>query len=140
MDELPRKAPDTDETEHRLAPRDSLLLGAEIAGGGDGSAGRIRNLSATGAFVEIAGAFSVGDLLHLKFRGVGHIEAVVARTTAKGIGVRFSSPIDPALGRKSVLPPEPDWTKDYVLCLREGGRRAIWDTDADFKRPPVSRR
>ena len=125
--------------EDRYAVRESLFLGTEIDCASGVETGRIRNLSATGAFVELARSVPIGEHLLLTFRRFDHVEAVVVRITAKGFGVRFASPIDPAICRRTVSARPQDLAKEYVLCQLEGNRRARWDNAPTGKGSGVSR-
>lgn len=123
----------------RLAPRDSIFLGAQVERDQGLVEGRIRNISATGALLEISASLELNETLRLRFRGVDDVQATVVRLTARGGGVRFATPIDPAVCRQSVLPPKPEWTQDYVLCLREGYQQSRWQSDgAALRRPALS--
>ena len=92
-----------DEPDARDRRRESLFLGVEIALPNSTRSGRIRNISATGALVESDFALAMGEHLTLSFRGVASVGATVVRKTARGVGVRFDTEIDPALCRQSVL-------------------------------------
>ncbi|WBO23777.1 PilZ domain-containing protein [Sphingomonas abietis] len=119
------------------ASRESLFLGAEIRHGGVVLQGRVRNVSSTGAWVDCTHRLRVGDSLRISFQGVQDAEAQVARVTERGVGLHFDAPIDPSTCRRNVAPKQTDWTKDYVLCLREGAREPIWQNDALVKRPKL---
>lgn len=125
--------------EERNAVRKSLLLGTEVDSISGVETGRIRNLSATGAFIELARTFPIKEQLLLKFRGFDQIKAVVVRTTEKGVGVRFVSPIDPAICRRTITSPPQDPANDYVVCQLEGNRQARWDNASTVKRPAAPR-
>lgn len=128
--------PDSDPApDSRISPRESLLLGATAETAAGMVEGRIRNISASGAFLETQARLKAGDRLVLRFRGVDRVEADVVRVTPKGVGVRFAEEIDPKACRKSVMPERADWTKDYVLCLREGHRPPRWAQETPAKRP-----
>lgn len=119
------------------ASRESLFLSAEIEIGGMILRGRVRNVSETGALVECVHECQIGDVVRVSFQGVHGLEARITRITQKGMGLRFATPIDPAVCRRSVSAPKTDWTKDYLLCLREGGRTPRWQTDEIAKRPKL---
>lgn len=119
------------------ASRESLFLGAEIRHDSDVLQGRVRNVSSTGAWVDCKHRCRVGDCLYISFQGVQHAEARVARVTERGLGLHFETPIDPSICRRNIAPKQTDWTKDYVLCLREGIRDPRWQTDSLVKRPKL---
>jgi len=90
--------------DQRAAARESIFLGAEVHHGGSILTGRVRNISATGAYLEIQAQLAAGDLLLLSFRGFERIAARVTRFAARGVGVHFEEPIDPSRCRQAVLP------------------------------------
>ena len=109
----PGLGPDAVETDARETRRESLFLGVEISRPNAKLSGRIRNISATGALVESDFALGMGEHLTLSFRGVDGVGATVVRKTARGVGVRFDTKIDPTLCRQSVLgnpADQPVWT------------------------------
>lgn len=88
---------------HRAAPRDSLLLLAELRVEADGrtiGSARIRNLSATGLMADCDTALKEGDRLLLTLRGVGDVAATLNWCRDGRIGLVFDQPIDPMAARR----------------------------------------
>src|ERR1700744_5779577 len=90
--------------DNRIAPRESLFLGAAVTRDAHTSQGRIRNLSKTGALLDLSPRPEAGEIITLSFRGVDQIKALVVRVTPKGVGVKFANVIDPAECRLRVTP------------------------------------
>jgi hypothetical protein len=93
---------------HNRAPRESVLLSAEVAtfGSGAPSKHRIRDLSATGARIDQAGMLGSGATILVS---VGLLDAVGATViwVQDGVaGLKFAVPINPDAARaKAALPP-----------------------------------
>jgi hypothetical protein len=84
----------------RVAARESIFLGAKVAHADKVIEGRIRNISATGAYLEADADLHSGDRICLTFRGFENVDAVITRKTARGVGVHFDLPIDPVQCRR----------------------------------------
>ena len=91
--------------DQRVAARESIFLGAKVAHAGKIIDGRIRNISATGAYLEADADLKGGDRISLTFRGFEDVDATVTRTTARGVGLHFDVPINPAQCRRSEMLP-----------------------------------
>jgi hypothetical protein len=115
------------DSDPRRTNRESLFLGVEITRANSKPSGRIRNISPTGALVESDAVLGMGEHLVLSFRGVASIGATVVRKTARGVGVRFDTEIDPAACRMSVkASPDqrPTWAPPPMTPrFRQPGRR-----------------
>lgn len=119
---------ETQMAEARRALRESVLLAADIAPMSDEPIlqGRVRNVSATGALLELSAPLAVGTRVRLSFRGAQAVAATIMWAKNGRAGVAFDTPIDPALCRRSIKAPEPDPSRDWVLCLREPYRPKRW--------------
>jgi hypothetical protein len=118
--------------------REALFLGATIEVSGRSASGRIRNISPTGALLETSETLILGDEIIVSFRGVTRTAATIKRRTQKGFGIKFLTPIDPSGCRLSVAAVKRDMSDEYLLNLREGYRRPLWDNhDARFSRPKI---
>ena len=116
------------------APRDALFLGAVIERQAGSATGRIRNISPTGALLETSESLQTGETIIISFRGVEQSAAIVTRRTAKGYGIQFAANIDPSACRLPTS--QTAQPNEFVLNLREGYRRSIWDNNGEvFKRP-----
>ena len=92
-----------DDSSQRYAPRDSLLLTAQLRlDGGAASQVRVRNLSAGGLMAEYAQIVSSGTCVEVEVRGVGMITGRIAWCAEGRVGIAFDRPIDPKLARKPV--------------------------------------
>ena len=92
----------------RVAKRESTFLAAKVAHAGRMFEGRIRNISATGAYLEADADLHSGDRISLSFRGFEDIDAIITRQTTRGVGVHFDVPIDPVQCKRSqMLPSQP---------------------------------
>lgn len=91
--------------DQHVAARESIFLGAKVAHAGKVIDGRIRNISATGAYLEANADLQRGDRISITFRGFEDVDATVTRTTARGVGVHFDVPIDPAQCRRRQMVP-----------------------------------
>lgn len=91
--------------DQRVAARESIFLGAKVAHAGKIIDGRIRNISATGAYLEADANLQGGDRISITFRGFEDVDASVTRTTSRGVGVHFDVPIDPAQCRRRQMLP-----------------------------------
>lgn len=86
------------------APRDSLLLAAELVAEGGRSLGRVRvrNLSATGLMADCDAVVRVGEALRLTLRGTGEIGGTISWVRDGRIGIAFDRAIDPMAARRPV--------------------------------------
>ncbi|WP_267380945.1 MULTISPECIES: PilZ domain-containing protein [unclassified Sphingomonas] len=88
---------------HRRRERDSLLLIASIAVGGEPAREvRIRNVSAEGLMAEVGHVVEPGTAVALDLRGVGPVTGKVAWCTEGRVGITLDRPIDPKQTRKPV--------------------------------------
>ncbi|HEX7873255.1 MAG TPA: PilZ domain-containing protein [Sphingobium sp.] len=89
---------------NRAAPRDSLLLLAELQAEGSGRSigmARIRNVSSTGLMAECDARLKEGDRVLFTLRGVGEVAAQVGWCREGRIGLIFDHPIDPMATRRA---------------------------------------
>lgn len=80
--------------ERRRAPRQRTLKGAHIVFN-DGHSTidcQVRNLSAIGALLRVAGVIGIPDRFTLRFDDGRSFSCVVARRTADAVGVTFLDP------------------------------------------------
>ncbi len=100
----------------RREPRHPLIWSGEIHYDHDTRPVRLRNISATGAMVEVADALPVGAELHLDLGEAGALFARVSWTCGDQVGLVFASRFDLlklAEARPQVAPQR--WTKpDYL--------------------------
>lgn len=92
-------------------PRQQVLLGAEICGFGGGVATkhRIKDLSASGAKVDRAGALKAGATVLVSVGVLKAVGATVIWVKDDLAGLRFSETIDPDAARSKAIiaPPKP---------------------------------
>jgi len=95
-----------DELTPRQAARDSVFVGATIwfDTGQNGHAVRIRNISAGGMMIDSPEDRPVGSSVQAEIKGIGQIAGSVVWSTAKHLGVRFATIVDPEAAR---IRPEP---------------------------------
>ncbi len=97
-------APAPDALQER-APRQQVLLGAQIAGFGRGATTRhrIKDLSATGARVDRAGMLTPGSTVLVSVGVLEAVGATVVWVREDAAGLKFAEPIDPDAARSKTI-------------------------------------
>ena len=80
--------------EHRSAPRHPLIWSGTLHHDFQSEAVRVRNISATGAMIEVAGAVRVGGEPLLELSPAVSLSATVEWAVGDQVGLRFHSPFD----------------------------------------------
>jgi hypothetical protein len=75
--------------DRRKLPRQSLLLSCIVDAGGAQHEGRLRDVSAAGAFVETACPLAIGSDVAIRERDAGLIAGRIVRREGAGIAVAF---------------------------------------------------
>lgn len=88
----------------RRAPRDSMLLSAELESleGARRATVRVRNISATGLMFEADETFRAGEAVAITLRGVGRVTGRIVWRELDRMGMALDGEIDPLLTRKPV--------------------------------------
>jgi hypothetical protein len=120
------------------AVRESLFIKAELITASGIFPAQISNLSLTGAFIRTTARLEPEHVVRVTFWNNDAAEALVRRVTTKGYGIQFTTSINTER-RRSDQQSAPEKTPgDFLLHLRENGRRPIWDTSGTcFRRPAV---
>lgn len=100
--------PEADGAPQRADPRASVFLRSDVEIGDIKTRGRLRNLSAGGARLELDVRPEAGTAIRLTVRNVGKVPGRVVWAQDGVVGIQFDSPIDPAAAypeRRPVAPP-----------------------------------
>ena len=103
--------------DRRSDSRSSLYLAASIYRDGAAHPAKIRNISATGALVEVRTAFAPGSLVQL-VRGPLSVHGVVLWTETGKLGLKFSRSIDVSRWRKTLTNAEQQRVDDIVRLVK----------------------
>ena len=109
--------PGADETPRRTDPRTSVFFRSDVEVHDIRTHGRLRNLSAGGARLELDVSPDVGDPIRLTVRNVGKVSGHVVWAHDGQVGVQFDSQIDPTAAypvrRPARIPQAPPVETDY---------------------------
>ena len=89
---------------------------------------RIRNVSATGALLQVPGADRLSGEISVTFRGVAEVDANVVRADGRQLGIRFDGEIEPTACRKSIFGETsgvPDWFHNIVAYYKSNRRPGL---------------
>lgn len=108
---------DADETPRRADPRTSVFFRSDVEVHDIKTHGKLRNLSAAGARLELDVSPEIGDPIRLTIRNVGKISGRVVWARDGQVGVLFDSQIDPEAAypvrRPAKIPQGPPIETDY---------------------------
>jgi hypothetical protein len=93
--------------EHRWGKRTTLRLAVRLVTASESSApGILRNISASGAFIETIGRFPLLTSVRVEFPDSASFAAFVVRRSSKGLGVEWSEAMNvtPWLNAHAQLP------------------------------------
>lgn len=112
MEDLPSFLTEDHDADHRpprRAPRDSMLLAAELESleGGKTATVRVRNISATGVMFEADEGFRAAEAVAITLRGIGRVTGRIVWREHDRMGMALDGEIDPLLTRKPVKPAKP---------------------------------
>ena len=109
----------------RRTPRQNVLLGVEIMafGGNMTTKHRIRDLSATGARIDRAGALRAGATVLVTVGMLDAVGATVIWVEGDLAGLRFAEPINPEAARsKTIVSSRTETRKPTVIATRASDR------------------